>query len=413
LGGLTRASHQTAKLCILLLPVWIFGAGDLARFVRLNTVPGDLERNGMVKGRDFVAFYVSGTLAREGNWNAVYNLPLLKKEVGRIVPAAEGQVGVPGYPPQLALLLSPLSKLSYLSARWTWLALSALLYLVSVLIVVQSWPPQRARLPLVLLTAFFNPALPMLLSTGQTAALAVTAWALAAGALRIRRFFTFGLCLGLLIYKPPMLIGVVPALIIVGYWRSVAGLAASAAAQCTAVLVFGGAEAWRAYFNSLAELSSNYYLTDTLPHQKHSLIGFFRLLAGPGFDTAILATFAAAGVLGLWYVGRDRHRGPWLFPMLAATSVLLSPHFYVYDLIVLVPALLVVAALLSYRRDVKSDGTLAWAAYALLYAPFSGVFALHSRVQLSVIALAIFLVALHRKQFGECADWRAASDVGV
>jgi hypothetical protein len=82
--------------------------------------------------------------------------------------------------------------------------------------------------------------------------------------------------------------------------------------------------------------------------------------------------------------------------MLAASSLLLSPHLYVYDLALLTPVLLVVAgSLISGGGSFRERG-LTWSGYALLYATYSGAIAAHSRVQLSTVALVIFLFAIHR-----------------
>jgi glycosyl transferase family 87 len=396
--GRQRSANVTARLCLFLLPVWILGAGELARFVSLNSVSGPLERNGLVKGRDFVAFYVAGALAREGRWHSLYDLDELEGEVARIVPAAAGQVGAPAYGPQVALFFSQFARLSYLDARWFWLAASVVLYLLSAEITMRTARLRGAHRALAWITVLCNPAFAMLLATGQTAALAVLAWALAAMALSGSRPFLFGLSLGLLGYKPPLLIGAIPVMLILRQWTALAGVALMVAAQWAVVFVATGTEPFRAYFGSISAVSRYYFVTDTLPHQKQSLIGFFRLLAGPGFAATFLTALGTAAVLGLWYAGRRHARMPLVVSMLIATTVLLSPHLYVYDLVVLTPALLLVAGVLSRASAWHRNRYLAWTAYALLFAPFSGAIALHLGVQSSTVAIALFLLAMHQRQ---------------
>jgi hypothetical protein len=399
-GG-RRVSHQTIRLCLLLLPVWVFGAGEFARFFWLNTEPGQYELNGAVKGRDFVQFYVAGTLAREGAWHALYDIAELEQAVARIVPAAAGAIPAPAYGPQVALLFAPLSRLSYLEARWLWCATSVLIYFLAAALVIHTAAPLQNHRLAVWITVALNPALAMLLSTGQTAAFGVLAWSLAAAALTRGSPFWFGVSLGLLAFKPTLLIAAVPVLFVLGARAALAGAALSVFSQWAASAIVAGVEPWRAYAAVLVNPSRYFFLTDTLPHQKQSLFGFFQLLVGPGVVSTGIALLAVTAVLGIWWFDRRQPRTVWFVPMLAVTTVLLSPHLYVYDLVVLTPALLIAADALARHFDTSRERSVAWAGYALLYAPFSGALALHSQIQLSTIALAIFFLTLHRQSSAE------------
>lgn len=394
--GRFRISHKTIRLCLLLLPLWVFGAGELARFGWNSMAPGPYERNGMIKGRDFVQFYVAGVLARENAWSTLYDVAELEHAVGRIVPPAAGQIPAPLYGPQVALFFAPFSRLSYLDARWWWCAVSALMYFLAAAVVIRTSAPLRGRQVIAWITIVCNPALAMLLATGQTGAIAVTAWALAAAALANGRLLLFGASLGLLAYKPPLVIGAIPVLVILGHWRALGGAVLSAAGQWATVVIITGIDPWREYIAAMAHVPRLYFLTDTLPHQKQSLAGFFQLLAGPGVVATVLTGLATVAVLGLWWRHRGDQRTAWLLPMLAATTVLLSPHLYVYDLVVLMPALLIVADALWRHGGSPRERTLRWAGYAVLFGPFSGVLALSTGVQFSTLILAVFLVAVHR-----------------
>lgn len=253
----------------------------------------------------------------------------------------------------------------------------------------------------------------MLLSTGQTGALAALAWALGAAALASGRQLVFGMCLGLLLYKPPMLIGTLPVLALLGRWRALAGIAASCTAQFGSSAAVAGIEPWRQYVQSVANIPQYYFLTNTIPHHKQSLPGFFQLLMGSGRASTVLSSLAAAAVLALWWFHRDRRQPGWLLAMLIVTTILLSPHFYVYDLVVLTPALLIVAGTLSRRVESASERVLAATGYALLFAPYSGVLALHTRVQLSTIALVAFLIAAHTRSASACPSTDTAEGSAI
>jgi hypothetical protein len=383
-------------VCLVLLPVWLLGAGELGRLAWNSAVPGDLERTVAVKGRDFVQFYVAGSIAREGAWQTLYDVHELEQAVGRIVPAAGGQIPAPAYGPQIALLFSPLSRLPYLAARWSWLAASALLYLLAALIVMRTAGAVCEYRALAWMTILCNPLLAVVLSTGQIAVIALLGWALAAAAYSRGHVWLFGACLGLLIYKPPLLLGAVLVLVLLGHRSALAGLMLSAAAQVALSLPATGLAPWKQYVAALGSLSNYAFLTGTVPHQRHSLLGFFQLLPGSGQIALLLYGVAAGAILWLWRSRRREAPTPWFPAALAATAVLLSPHLYVYDLIVLVPAFLMAASLVTkgLPQLSRADRILLWSGYLVLLAPYSGAIASQARVQVSTLALLAFLVAV-------------------
>ena len=395
--GPFRVSHRTVRLWLLLLPVWVIGIGEYTRFVTNNSTSGLKEANGFVKGRDFVQFYVAGTLATEGQWHALYDVTALKQEVARIVPAAAGDIPAPVYGPQVALLFAPLSWLPYITARWCWFIASAVLYIVGAALVMRAAAPLHGFRAIAWISLLCNPALAMLLATGQTGALAMLMWALAIAAAMGSRKVLCGACLGLLLYKPSLLIGAIPPLVILGCWRALAGIVISAVVQCGVTTMISGIDAWLYYFNSVTTLSRYYFLTDTIPHHKQSILGFFQLMLGSGPAAALLAAIAATGVLTVWWLHRGDDPGRWFVALLLVTTIVLSPHFYVYDLIVLTPALLVVSHSLTELPDSRRKRTLSGAGYAVLFAPYSGVFAVHSRFQVSTVVLTLLLVAVHQQ----------------
>ena len=395
-GG-RRVSHRTIRLLLMLLPVWVFGIGEFSRFIANNTSSGAMEANGLIKGRDFVQFYVAGALAREGKWRELYDVPALQQEVARLVPAASGNVPAPVYGPQVALFFSPWSRLPYLSARWGWFVWSALIYFAAAALVIHTATHLKGFRVIAGVTLFCNPALAMVLSTGQTGAMAMFFWALAIVAAGRGRRLLFGLCLGLLAYKPPLLIGALPVLLILRCWPALGGILITGVGQVAVSAMIAGLDPWRQYINGLMSVSRYYFLTDTIPHQKQSILGFFQLLVGSNIAVLALTAVAVVSILALWWLHRNDWHPAWLAAMLSATTVLLSPHFYVYDLIVLTPALLVVADRLAWRCSSPAERKLLGAAYALLFAPVSGFFALRSGVQLSTGFLTWFVFAVHRQ----------------
>lgn len=379
-----------------LLPVWLLGAGEFGRFGWNSASPGPYERSGSVKGRDFVQFYVAGTLARERAWSALYDTGELERAVARVVPAAAGQIPAPVYAPTVAAFFSPLSTLSYVVARWLWFLLSAVVYFIALYALLESAAPLRGHRALAWITAVCNPLFAIMLSSGQTGAFLALAWALASVAFYKKRMVLFGMLLGIVAYKPPLLVGSVIALAVLDSRAALLGAALSVLGQLGVGILTCGVEAWRRYVAALAALPQNYYLTDTVPQQKQSVFGFFQLLLGTGTGSTLLSIGAAASITSLWWVHRRQPVRVWMVPMLAATSILLSPHSYVYDLVLLIPAIFVIADTVSRTGD-YGGRAIAVSGYVLLFAPYSAAFATYSHIQLSTVALVVFLILTHRR----------------
>jgi alpha-1,2-mannosyltransferase len=394
-AGHRRVRQTTISLALWLLPVWIFGLSELVRFAVANLLPGPLEANGLLKGRDFATFYLLGTLAREGAWTQLHDPEALRVALERVIPAAAGGIPAPVYGPHVALFFAPWATLSYLEARWLWLLLTAVLYLSSAAIVLRGATELKPYRGLAWMTIVFNPAFGILLSTGQLGGLALMCWALAAASWRSHRQLLVGLCLGFLCYKPPMLVGVVIVFVVMQNWRAFVGVSLSCAVQFLCTLPLVGLEPWLDYLRSLSSLPQYYYLTDTIPQHKHSLAGFFQILVGSNALSTTLALVGASLVLAPWWFRRLDKNPWWHLPLLISTTVLVSPHFYVYDLVVLVPALLGAASLIVHHRQSMRRRIILAAGYALLFAPYSFALARAARIQLSTMALLVFVVAMH------------------
>jgi Glycosyltransferase family 87 len=396
IGG-RRVSHRTIRLLLVLLPVWVIGVGEFSRFIGNNATAGAVEANGLIKGRDFIQFYVAGALARDDKWRELYDVPALQQEVARLVPAAAGNVPAPVYGPQVALFFSPWSRLPYIAARWCWFVWSAVIYFAAAALVIHTTAHLKGFRVIAGVTLLCNPALAMVLTTGQTGAMGMLFWALAIVAAGRGRRLLFGLCLGLLAYKPPLLIGTLPALVILRCWPALVGILITGGGQLAVSAIIAGVDPWRHYINGLISVSRYYFLTDTIPHQKQSILGFFQVLVGSNIAALALTAVAVVAILAMWWFHRDEWHPTWVAAMLSATAVLLSPHFYVYDLIVLTPALLVIADRLAWRCSSPAERTVLVAAYSLLLAPVSGFLALRSGIQLSTVLLTWFAFAVHQQ----------------
>src|SRR5258705_10328950 len=106
----------------LLLGVVLWSA-----YAWIFATPGLRDRNGLLKGTDFLHYYTLGLLALEHNGADLYNMEAESALALQRVPDA-GHLGyVPLSGPQVSLLFAPLAILPYAWALTFWLALSTAL----------------------------------------------------------------------------------------------------------------------------------------------------------------------------------------------------------------------------------------------------------------------------------------------
>jgi hypothetical protein len=132
-------------------------------------------------------------------------------------------------------------------------------------------------------------------------------------------------------------------------------------------------------------------------YQMHSLYALFKL-AIPSLWIATVLYVVGAGICvgGAYLVWRSPAPLRLRFAFLLLATVLASPHLYVYDLVILAPAfLIVVDHTIANPEQVfsKPIERMLYFAYAL---PLAGVVAQVTHVQLSVIAMAALAVILFR-----------------
>jgi hypothetical protein len=273
---------------------------------------------------------------------------------------------------------------------------SACAYAVAVWLLWRHAPHLRSERSYVLLLAAAFPAFLVTLRFGQTSTVALLAVALAIWALDRRGRFLAGAALGLLAYKPHLLIVAVPTLILARDWRTCGGLLAAASAQLLLAWGAVGSSGLMRYAGTLATLGTRPDMVVLYPENSHSLMGFLRLLGmAPGWATA-----AAAGVLALAipYLARAWRRDTPLRHVSALVSVtlLVTPHLLTYDLVLLAVPL---AGLSDWALEHPRPPHTRWSSavsVAMYLAPFSSVLAAHSRLQLSTLAIGAAALMLVR-----------------
>jgi hypothetical protein len=404
---LTAEQHAHIRRHLALIPVYIWMVYGWASF--LGRLPPGMLGWEAQTNRDFNHFYVQGVVANERNAHALYDMDEMAAIVPRVVPGAHNAPYPPVYGPQVSVFFSPLARLPYLAALYTWLAISVLVYAACGYAMWKACPRLHDKRGLVFLLLLAAPAFHFLLGFSQVSAIGLSCVTAAFFALRANRPFLAGLAIGSLAYKPPL--GLAAACIFVGAleWRIVLGAATAAAAQIAAGCLYWGPAILPPYVAALRRLSSVAAGMEPYKFHMHSWRAFFDLLRLPG-EVAIVAYVIVSLVTLTIALGGWRARGPLAlrYSVFLIATMLVDPHLYVYDFILLTPAFLLLWDWILAERDrpiaqvfpwVPFEGlrrrsfgsAFQWLLYFCYYSPLFGIFAEAGRIQISVVAL--FLLA--------------------
>ena len=350
------------------------------------------DRNGNLKGTDFLHFYTLGLLAIEHRGDALYDMNAQSAVVAQRVSEAAGIRYLPLYPPQVSLLFAPLAHLSYGKALALWWICSALIYAACCYGIWRVCPNLRCRGRMVCLLAVAYPAFFHLIAWGQTSALALACFTGFFLLVRRGHEVLAGVILGCLVFKPQLGLAAGVVLVFVGAWRILAGTVPAAVAQLSAGVFHYGWDPLRLWIRSLWNIQHSTTLLEPRPYQTHCLRSFWSMLIPWGTLPIILYAISAAVVLAfamrVWKRSRD-----WAprFSLLLVATVLVAPHLTVYDLVILAPAFLLLADWLLSQQETQTSGILGVLLYLVYTLPLLGFLSQWTHVQLSVLAMS-FLV---------------------
>lgn len=425
----TWLSGKRLRRQALLLAVALW-AGYLATIA----MPGVRDRFGHLKGADFLHAYVLGTVALEHRGDALYDARA-QSEIGeQRVPGSAGDYFLPIYGPQYSLIWAPLALLPYGWAVATWMLLSAAIYALCCYAIWRTCLHLQVEGWTVALAAAAFPGFFALITFGQNSALALAAFTGAYFALRSRRYIVAGIFFGLLAYKPQLAVvtAVVFAAVLIlprresgdgggdfGSDQASPGQREASERAEAAKVIFGGvtsvatqfAAAWawygwrpiiayvsvlKVYWHVLRGIGPAAKVLEPQAYEMHSLRAFWNLLL-PWPDAALaLYIVSAFAMLGLsvvcWQKQCLRRKAPLepRFAVMLLATVLVAPHLTVYDLVILVPAMLWIADWLQIHAAMD----MAWLLYLTCLLPFAGPLAIWTHVQLSVICMTTLTIVL-------------------
>ena len=374
----------TAQAWVLLVCLWPVAILDFS-------TSGVMDRVGNVKFQDFVQFYVGGMLVRSGQISFLYDWRTALAMMHEIAP--QWKFGLPMvYGPQVEALFVPLSRFSFLTAAAIWVAISVGTYLACCYLLWRTCPAlsQNSSLfwPLVLAyPAFFHYVI-----RGQISPLMLVCFTAAWFAFRAGRPLLAGLALGCLAFKPQFLVAIPIVFLLARAWKPLLGTVVGAAAQLALTWAWCGTEVMRQYVSTLVNLSRLVAATETTKAhaQMHSLRSFFSLLV-PWPNVALGFTLISAATIMVLAARTWRSDLPLpvRFSALILAAVLVNPHLFVYDLLVLVPALILLAEWILNERtpEPRVQDVLACCLYGVYLLPLLGPLTMITHLQLSVLAL--------------------------
>jgi hypothetical protein len=332
---------------------------------------------GLTLGGDFAQFYAVGVLQNEYGSARIYDLILHDEILHREVRAVPRDQHLPFvYPPIVAAVFRPLALLPYHVSFLMWLVLSLGFYAAAIALTLRVCRaiPRSDRETVWWLALSFPPFAFECWLGGQLSSFGCLAMATALVCARSGRPFLAGVAFSLLLYKPPLLLLVVPMLLVGLRWRLLAGLAAGAMAFATLSVIAAGSARCLEFGRLMltyARLGSQGWVGFRAT-KYIDLTAFFQLL-GARHDVARVLAIALsvppfAALIAVWRRAARREVADLDLPWAATLcwTPLLSVYSPVYDSAVIVPGLLLGAD--AIRRGNSAQWPLAFRALvALVY----------------------------------------------
>jgi Glycosyltransferase family 87 len=293
---------------------------------------------GPLKGSDFIQFYTLGHIDARTAPSTLYDPDAFHRLQTQLVPESDPERYLIVYPPHVTFLFRPFAGLTYGSAALLWAAILAILYGACVWL---AWRPFRAVLPdrrLLIAAAAAFPPFWYLVLHGQTAIVPLMGFCLAWLALERRRPFWAGMALGLLLLKPQFALVLAVVVLLCREWRMLAGGIVSVAVQLIATLTLLGTGVLRDYAAVVMRFGELRELLEPRPEQMHSISAVTNRLSLE-WGVILWALLSAAVIFQTTRVWRSGAPVALRMAVLVVASVLVNPHVFVYDAVVLAPAL--------------------------------------------------------------------------
>ncbi|MCA9200049.1 MAG: DUF2029 domain-containing protein, partial [Planctomycetales bacterium] len=371
----SKASNRMGWM--LMLGVWALVTGAIV--VANPNLQWSDERTD-VFGADYLQEWIGARILSSADAAKLYDQPTFQRwqhdtaVTGFAWP--DEQYFPPVYPPPHYLFAKCLAWLPYRVATYVWFALLFVSYPLAIWIIESSpTTPRRSHAVWFWTAAVLFPAVLRGWTMGQKGTLFLLLLAIAWRSWTADRKFWSGIIFGLLVVKPTLFFLLPVVLLVRKEWRFIAGTAVSIAAILAITGLLVPANLWFDYLRIVGQAtayqaSSGYEITWSA--------NLWGLLHGFSSESQSLQTYGLiGGILAAMWIARKPPIGasPHQCVMaVAVATILLSPHLYFYDLVVLLLPLRLLetrqsAVFLAAIWGAMAIGQLAMVALPLL--PFS------------------------------------------
>jgi alpha-1,2-mannosyltransferase len=206
---------------------------------------------------DFPAFYIAGRIINEYPRGTLYDQELQRALYVKLAPEKAAHTNLFFvYTPFFALIFSPLALMPYGPAFVCWILISLTLFTAGFRL---AWAaaslPMRYRETGFVLALAFVPFYFLSLLSGQTSAFGFFWVSLAVFFDHRNRRFVSGCALAMLLYKPTLLLLLVPMLLLTKRWRTIGGFCLGAVILSFVSFVIIGGSGLHLYFGMLSTFS--------------------------------------------------------------------------------------------------------------------------------------------------------------
>lgn len=350
---------------------------------------------GRALGTDFSNVYTAGVAVSRGDPISPFD-PRRQYENERAIFGQDAEFYGWHYPPYFLLVAWGLAQLPYVPALIIWQGGSLLLYLAALGLLLRKTAPGLLKDRLWILVALGFGAVLSNLLHGQNGFLTAALFASALALLDERPLIS-GLLFGLLCYKPQFAVVIPLVLAVTGRWRAFGAAAVTVLAATVIVTLLFGAGIWPAFASS-AQFTRDVVLEqgNTGFHKIQSVFAWVRLWGGSvaaAYALQILSACAALfALVCIWRKDMSiQDRGA----ALCLAALLSTPYSLDYDLMLLAPAIALLAAA-GMRRGFADFEMISLAALWLVPAIARSV-AHYTWIPLAVPVMAFSLFLIFRR----------------
>ena len=347
----TIINRYLERPCLHFISITVLVTAIIILVISCLTPVGRKTVLGTDSGHDYIAFYIVGKILNEYKPDQLYDLQLQYDLYHTLRPYSPAEEILPyPYPPFIALLFSPLARLPFVYSYLAWLFISLSLYMSGLILIFKSVHsiPRSHLLPCFLLALSFEPFIMECWMGGQISSIGFLALALSFYLYQRNRNILSGLALGICLYKPTLLIIILPFLLLTRRYKILLGFTLCGfVLTLISVFAFGWHTCvnWTELTFRFARLTS---AEDTIKMFKYiDLIAFLRLLFGEIGQTTRIIFYIIYGIWFAYFISllrkfRVENR---CFHELVIASILtwtavLNIYFPIYDSIIVITSLL-------------------------------------------------------------------------